>query len=138
MRGDVRGDRETGGAASVETGLVFTAVDGRHVDPHAVSLDVQRLVKAAGLPPIRLHDLRHTAASLALQAGVPLKVVSEQLGHGSLAITADTYISVLPAVARAAAEASPTSWRRRPTRAPDARSAPPRTFRAESHLPKGR
>jgi Phage integrase family len=57
------------------------------------------------LPPIRLHDLRHTAASLALQAGVPMKVVSEQLGHSSLGITADTYTSVLPAVAQAAAEA---------------------------------
>ena len=65
----------------------------------------ERLTRSSGLPPIRLHDLRHTAASLALQAGVPLKVVSEQLGHSSLAITADTYTSVLPAVAQAAAEA---------------------------------
>ena len=63
------------------------------------------IAKEAGLPPIRLHDLRHTAASLALQAGVPMKVVSEQLGHSSLGITADTYTSVLPAVAQAAAEA---------------------------------
>jgi len=65
----------------------------------------QSIYERAGLPPIRLHDLRHTAASLALQAGVPMKVVSEQLGHSSLAITADTYTSVLPAVAHAAAEA---------------------------------
>ena len=49
--------------------------------------------------------MRHTAASLALQAGVPLKVVSEQVGHSSLAITADTYTSVLPAAAQAAAAA---------------------------------
>jgi integrase len=54
----------------------------------------ERLTRSSGLPPIRLHDLRHTAASLALQARVPLKVVSEQLGHSSLAITADTYTSV--------------------------------------------
>jgi len=60
---------------------------------------------ARGAASIRLHDLRHTATSLALAAGVPLKVVSEQLGHSSLAITADTYTSVLPAVAAAAAEA---------------------------------
>jgi hypothetical protein len=53
----------------------------------------------------RTHDLRHTAASLALQAGVPLKVVSEQLGHSSLSITADIYTSVLPAVAAAEAVA---------------------------------
>lgn len=49
-------------------------------------------------------DLRHTAASLALAAGVPMKVVSDLLGHSSLAITADTYTSVLPEVAMAAAE----------------------------------
>ena len=59
----------------------------------------------AGLPPIRLHDLRHTSASLALAAGVPMKVVSELLGHSSTVITADTYTSVLPEVASAAAEA---------------------------------
>jgi site-specific recombinase XerD len=64
-----------------------------------------KIADGVGLPPIRLHDLRHTAASLALQAGVPLKVVSEALGHSSLAITADTYTSVLPDVAKAAAEA---------------------------------
>jgi hypothetical protein len=60
----------------------------------------------------RTHDLRHTAASLALQAGVPMKVVSEQLGHSSLAITADTYTSVLPAVAHAAAAVADTVPRR--------------------------
>jgi len=73
--------------------------------PETVIRTFERLTRSSGLPPIRLHDLRHTAASLALQAGVPLKVVSEQLGHSSLAITADTYTSVLPAVAQAAAEA---------------------------------
>ena len=57
-----------------------------------------------GLPPIRLHDLRHGAASLALEAGVDLKVVSDQLGHSSIALTADTYVSVLPALAMQAAE----------------------------------
>jgi len=75
------------------------------VHPDLVSDTFQRIAAAARLPPIRLHDLRHTAASLALQAGVPMKVVSEQLAHSSLAITADTYTSVLPAVAHAAAEA---------------------------------
>ena len=65
----------------------------------------ERLYPRRRAPPIRLRDLHDTAASLALQAGVPLKVVSEQLGHSSLAITADTYTSVLPAVAHAAADA---------------------------------
>jgi Phage integrase family len=53
-----------------------------------------------------LHDLRHFAATLALAAGVDIKVVQEQLGHSSRAVTSDTYTSVLPGVARAAAEAS--------------------------------
>jgi integrase len=58
------------------------------------------------LPPIRLHDLRHLAATLALTAGVEMKVVSQMLRHRTLAITADTYTSVVPEVARAAAEAA--------------------------------
>jgi len=58
------------------------------------------------LPPIRLHDLRHLAATLALAAGVEMKVVSAMLRHKTLGITADTYTSVLPEVARAAAEAA--------------------------------
>ena len=84
---------------------MFTREDGSQLHPDTVTTAFERLHRDAGLPPIRLHDLRHTAASLALAAGVPLKVVSEQLGHSSLAITADTYTSVLPAVAQAAAEA---------------------------------
>jgi hypothetical protein len=81
------------GSAWQNTGLIITRED------------VAGCAVAADLPPIRLHDLRHTAASLALQADVPMKVVSEQLGDSSPAITADTYTSVLPAVAHAAAEA---------------------------------
>jgi integrase len=93
------------GDAWSRTGLVFTREDGNALHPDLVTDGFQRVYRKAKLPPIRLHDLRHTAASLALQAGVPMKVVSEQLGHSSLAITADTYTSVVPAVAQAAAEA---------------------------------
>jgi integrase len=99
------GEARTWGAAWHHTGLVFTREDGSGVHPAAVTDIFQSIAGSAGLPPIRLHDLRHTAGSLALQAGVPMKVVSEQLGHSSLAITADTYTSVLPAVAHAAADA---------------------------------
>jgi len=56
------------------------------------------------LPPIRLHDLRHLAATLALTAGVDTQVVSEMLRHKALSITADTCTTVVPEVARAAAE----------------------------------
>ena len=63
-----------------------------------------KAARSAGLPPIRLHDLRHGAASLALAAGADLKVVQDMLGHASIVLTADTYTSVLPEVARQAAE----------------------------------
>jgi len=64
----------------------------------------RRLAKEAGLPLIRLHNLRHTSASLALAAGVPMKVVSDRLGHSSESITSALYTVVVPAVARDAAE----------------------------------
>jgi integrase len=62
-------------------------------------------VKASGLPPVRLHDLRHGAASLALAAGVDLKVVADQIGHCSIVLTADTYVSIAMELAQSAAEA---------------------------------
>ncbi len=98
-------ERRAWGSAWQDSGLMFTREDGSQLHPDTVTTVFQRLHAEAGLPPIRLHDLRHTAATLAIAAGVPLKVVSEQLGHSSLTITADTYTSVLPAVALAAAEA---------------------------------
>jgi integrase len=91
--------------ASPQADLVFTREDGAGLHPGEVSARFRRLVKAAGLPPIRLHDLRHTSASLALAAGVPMKVVSDLLGHSTVIITADTYTSVLPEVAQEAANA---------------------------------
>jgi integrase len=60
-------------------------------------------VKKAMLPPIRLHDLRHTHTTLALQAGVHPKVVSERLGHATVSITLDTYSHAIPALEEAAA-----------------------------------
>jgi integrase len=64
----------------------------------------RKLVAASGLPPVTLHGLRHGAATLALAAGTDLKVVQDQLGHSTVVLTADTYTSVLPETARAAAE----------------------------------
>ena len=79
--------------------------DGTPLRPDHIYTVFQRLIRASDLPPIRLHDLRHTAASLALQAGVSLKVIQETLRHTSIVLAADTYVSVLPAAARGAAEA---------------------------------
>jgi Phage integrase family len=85
---------------------VFTREDGSALHPEYVSRHFERLARNAGLPPVRLHDLRHGAATLALAGGADLKTVSEMLGHSTFSITADTYASVLPKVARSAAEAA--------------------------------
>jgi hypothetical protein len=58
------------------------------------------------VPPIRLHDLRHCAATLALPSHTDLKVIQQMLGHSSIVTTADTYTSVLPEVAHRAAQAT--------------------------------
>lgn len=84
-------------------GTVFTRPDGRPVHPHALSQTVDRLQCAAGVPAIRLHDLRHTHATLMLKHGVPLKVVSERLGHSTPAFTMAVYQHVLPGMQRDAA-----------------------------------
>lgn len=97
-------DRRNWGGGWVESGLVFARENGDHLRPDHVTHLFARLTAEAGLPRIRLHDLRHTSASLALAAGVPMKVVSERLGHSSTAITADLYTHVVPSVAREAAD----------------------------------
>ena len=92
------------GTAWQSDGLVFTDAIGQPLQPSAVSHAFHTAAQRLGLP-VRLHDLRHTAASLMLGAGVPLKVVSEALGHSSIAITADTYSHVTPELRREAADA---------------------------------
>ena len=72
--------------------------------PDRLTRTFKDLTAQAGLPPIRLHDLRHGAATLALAAGVDLRTVQEMLGHSSIVLTADTYTAVLPDVAYRAAE----------------------------------
>lgn len=93
-------------AGAEDTGFVFQMSDGAPFDPGYLTRTFQTISARCGLPPIRLHDLRHTAASLALQAGVQLKIVQETLRHSSIVLTADTYISILPDAAREAADAT--------------------------------
>ena len=94
------------GTAWQPSGLVFCHEDGSPLHPEYVSRTFERLVEKADLPPIRLHDLRHGAATLGIAAGVGLKVISAMLRHSSITITADTYSTVLPDTARQAAEAA--------------------------------
>jgi integrase len=76
--------------------LVFTNELGEHLTPDQVRRSLLRALKAAGLPRIRPHDLRHTHASLLLRLRTPMKVVQERLGHSSFAVTADIYSHVAP------------------------------------------
>ncbi|WP_339156480.1 tyrosine-type recombinase/integrase [Actinomadura luteofluorescens] len=85
---------------------MFTREDGSALHPDHVTDTFARLAYRAGLQPIRLHDLRHGAATLMLAGGADMKLIQAMLRHSSLAITADTYTSVLPEVAREAAEAA--------------------------------
>jgi integrase len=83
--------------------LVFAREDGTPIHPDSFSDAFWRNVAAAKLPRIRFHDLRHTHATLALAAGVHPKVVSERLGHASVAFTLDTYSHAIPAMQETAA-----------------------------------
>lgn len=95
-----------GQEAWVESGCVFTMENGAALHPDWISRRFKRLVELSGLPPVRLHDLRHLSASLALLAGADIKVVQERLGHSSRQITSDTYTSVLPELFRTEAEST--------------------------------
>ncbi|MFF9478117.1 tyrosine-type recombinase/integrase [Streptomyces sp. NPDC014733] len=88
-----------------DTGLVFTWQDGRAYHPEYLSQVFERLIKKLDLPPVRLHDLRHCAATLSLAAGLHMKKIQALLGHSSYSLTADTYTSVLPQFEKAEAEA---------------------------------
>jgi integrase len=89
-------ERLAWGEGYQDPGLVFTSEDGGPLHPQSFSGSFERHVRASGLPPIRLHDLRHTYATIALGAGMHPKVVSERLGHASITITLDTYSHVIP------------------------------------------
>jgi integrase len=99
-------ERAEWGSAWIETGLVFTQEDGSWLHPGKVTDLFERLVAASDLPPIRLHDLRHGAATLMLAADIDIKIVSDTLGHSDTRITRDIYQSVLPHVGKNAAEAT--------------------------------
>jgi len=75
--------------------LVFAHVDGTPLDPSVLSHEFARIAKRAGLVGVRFHDLRHTFASLMFLRGAKPKVISEALGHASVAFTMDTYSHII-------------------------------------------
>ncbi|MBU2009192.1 MAG: site-specific integrase [Chloroflexi bacterium] len=85
--------------------LVFAWPDGRPMLPDTVSHAWEKVAQKAGLEGVRMHDARHTHASLMLAQGVHPKIVSERLGHATIAITLDTYSHVTPGLQEAAARA---------------------------------
>jgi integrase len=99
-------EQQAAGDRWADADLVFTGPLGGPLSPDHVGHVFQALVTAHRMPPIRLHDLRHLAATLALNAGATLKTVQDQIGHASLTTTADLYASTLPETAQRAAEAA--------------------------------
>lgn len=87
-----------------DMGLVFCAPDGGPQDPDNFRRVFNMLIEQAGVPRIRIHDLRHTHATLLLAAGMHPKIVSERLGHAEITTTMNTYSHILPSMQRQAAE----------------------------------
>ena len=100
------GEIDKAGSLWRENGLIFASETGEPLDRRYVTTHrFKPLLKRAGLPQIRFHDLRHTCATLLLGRNVNPKIVSEMLGHASIAITLDTYSHVLPNMQSEAAKA---------------------------------
>lgn len=91
------------GEAYQDNGLVFCKEDGTPLDPNEFTKRFQRLLERVGLPKVRLHDLRHTHATLLLARGVHPKIVQERLGHSTITMTLDLYSHLVPGLQEAAA-----------------------------------
>ena len=96
-------ERLAWGEAWTDSGYVFVQENGQPLRPDAVTRAFDTHVAASGLPRLRLHDLRHSHATLGLAAGVPAKVMSERLGHSNIGITLDLYSHVVPGMQEEAA-----------------------------------
>jgi integrase len=106
-------ERVAAGPRWTDTGYVFTTEIGTPIDPDNLKYAWRKITAKAGLGPLRFHALRHTAATVALAQGVPLEVISRQLGHAGYAITADVYAHVGVAAQRDAADAMQAALERR-------------------------
>lgn len=98
-------ERLIAGSEWNDSGLVFTNYRGIPLEPMTLRRDFRRVLAKAGLPAMRLHDLRHSAASLMLTLGVPLKTIQEVLGHSSIGVTAGFYAHLGDELKQQAADA---------------------------------
>lgn len=97
-------ERDEWGNDYLDSDLVFCKENGEPLHPQTYSQAFERIVAKSDLPPIRLHDLRHTHATIALRAGIPTKVISERLGHENPAFTLKQYAHVIPGMQAEAAK----------------------------------
>lgn len=107
-------ERLARGADWPGTNRVFTYPDGRPLTGQYVSERFEVLAYRAGLPPIRFHDLRHGAASLAKAAGLDTKYISALLGHSRTSFTVKTYVTLFPEIMKSAAESAAAVVPRKP------------------------
>jgi integrase len=133
------------GSGYTDNGRVFAREDGTDLSPGQVTKTFMRLSEAAGLRQVRLHDLRHGAASLMLAGGVDVAVVSKRMGHSSVRLTVDTYSHLLDGVGRGAADAAEAMVRPRATTeapattgTPDAPTLRPRSPENDEATPSRR
>jgi integrase len=105
LRGTGARERRLSLSETRDRGLVSDNWIGEYASPSELSHAPQRAARKAGVPDLRLHDLRHSFATTVLAAGVHPKIASEALGHSTVAITLDTYSHVLPTMGDVAAQA---------------------------------
>jgi integrase len=89
---------------SKETGMIFTTSTGTYIDQTKVSRDFKRILRGAGLPDIRFHDLLHTSISFLLDIGTPVNTVQRRAGHSKASVTTDIYGHVMAHSQDAAAD----------------------------------
>lgn len=92
-----------------DTGLVFTSTTGTACEPRNVSRDWERLRAQAGLPQMRLHDLRHATATILTALGIHPRVIMEMMRHSQIAVTMNVYSHVMPSLSRQASDALETA-----------------------------
>jgi integrase len=97
-------ERKDAGKLWLENDLIFASSIGTPMDPSNLYHLFKKLLKDLGLPDLRFHDLRHTAATLMLKQGIHPKIVQERLGHSDISMTLNTYSHVLPTMQDEAAE----------------------------------